>query len=309
MIIVPVGSAWPPRTPGRVGVGRRAYLVMILLMLFALCVCCPKAGFVRLLAYEGERVYSTWRTRALLSGMSEMRSRNFEIKFEENDRLAAEVVLEVAESARDAVLKDLGVGLKGATLIVLHPSAERMNRWFGWSHGEAAMGAYLGGVIHVLDPAVWVGTEDPVEGVRALVTRGPIVHELTHLIIDLNTRGNCPRWFSEGVAQYEEGRLAGIEPVGQGLIVPPANIADLDCGFGSPNEEAAYQRSYLMVRFLTDRYGHDVLEHIIAGLRDGLDIGRAIERSTGTAVPTIESNWKDWMYECNWPNPGQIVKE
>ena len=47
----------------------------------------------------------------------------------------------------------------------------------------------------------------PVEGLTEITPklRRVIRHELTHSFINAMTRGNCPSWFHEGLAQMREG--------------------------------------------------------------------------------------------------------
>lgn len=294
------------------------YLSIFLVLAFAMLFLGSQFDFAKTLAYESKRVLSISFTRAVLVRMPAMRSENFEIKFEEPDRAVARAILDTAETARRSVLDDMGAQTTGKALIVLHPSAERMNEWFGWSYQGGAMGAYSRGVIHLLNPVAWTATDDLAKQIELFIRKGPMIHELTHMVLDRQTRGNCPRWFSEGLAQYEEERIAGIEPVGHGLMVTPVRLRDLDRGFDSTtDEEIAYQRSYLMVRFLVDRYGPQAIEHIIAELGEGLSIEASLERCLETPVETIESNWVEWLAsqqsieegaERSWKNSGEYTE-
>ncbi len=51
----------------------------------------------------------------------------------------------------------------------------------------------------------------PLGGLRKLDSRGRDVlrHELTHAVVHSKSRGNCPRWLHEGLAQQAEGKSLG----------------------------------------------------------------------------------------------------
>lgn len=182
--------------------------------------------------------------------------------------------------------------------VVIYPSREELNASFGWPASENAMGVYWGGVIRVLAPRAWVGAEDP-QGVRQVFQQaGPMAHELTHLLLDYAARGNYPRWFTEGVAQYQEykitgyifGSRAGIWD--QGLY--PLNRMDRQFD-KLPDQALAYRQSLSVVEYIVAVYGEEGLHNIIKNLAKGVNFNNSLELALGVNLGTLEREWREWL--------------
>jgi len=116
--------------------------------------------------------------------------------------------------------------------------------------------------------------------VKNLTTLSPefervLKHELAHSFIHSITRGNCPGWINEGLAQVMEGRNpAYYEPgIAQlfraGKQVP---LGSLEGAFSVLNEEKAeiaYAESLVVVAYLQSAYGvvsvHRILDQLATG--------------------------------------------
>ena len=132
----------------------------------------------------------------------------------------------------------------------------------------------------------------PLGGIKRIDPRSRrlLVHELTHAVIRSKTRGNCPRWLHEGLAQRFEGRivsradrvsilkkLEGIDPSrweSKGFSYPAAlslvlyleSLRDLDglvmvmdrLGRGEPIEDALHSAYNLGYGELTRRWSEEL---------------------------------------------------
>ncbi|HOV80287.1 MAG TPA: hypothetical protein PK728_09315 [Bacillota bacterium] len=222
-------------------------------------------------------------------------SRHFYVKFKPEDRNYAEVVLDTAERFYYPVAEDFGFAPPARVPLIIYSTREELNRSFGWAADESAMGVYWAGTIRVLSPGEWIDECEPSALKETFVSSGPMAHEFTHLVVDYLTGGNYPRWFTEGLAQYEEYKLTGFElaaPAGSfEHAFDPAEIFTDD--FDSlPEQALAYRESLAAVRFIVCSYGEGALFDIIAELGNGKDFSDALKKATGLDEAGFIEQWR-----------------
>lgn len=210
----------------------------------------------------------------------------------------AELVRETTRLCYQRICDDYNFTPVRKIPIVIYASREELNASFGWPASENAMGVYWGGVIRVLEPQVWINESDP-EAVRHIFQQaGPMAHEMTHLVLDYLAQGNYPRWFTEGLAQYEEYKITGF------LFSQPEGIWDrglypldkMDRNFDSlPDQALAYKQSLLAVEYIVSVYGEDGLHRIINNLAQGISFQDSMIQALGTAPKQFESQWHAWL--------------
>ncbi len=120
-------------------------------------------------------------------------------------------------------------------------------------------------------------------------------HELTHAIIDERTRGNCPHWLHEGIAQFLDG--TDVVAVENRLrrdpkaIVPLFRIEGPFRDRDSPARAQAYRQSASAVSFLVSRIGRTGLLFLIQRLGEGRPFERAL-LETGLSYNELQQAWE-----------------
>ncbi len=242
---------------------------------------------------KAHTIIGTW-------GMAKLTSEHFYVKFKPEDRAGAKLALETAEHFYHPVMEDFGFMTDTRIPIIIYTSRDELNKSFGWEANESAIGVYWTGTIRVLAPGVWIDETEPGRIRETFISSGPMAHELTHLVVDYLAGGNYPRWFTEGVAQYEEYKLTGFEfndPAGslrQPLYTMKALTDDFDA---LPNQSLAYRESLAAVRYIVYRCGEEALYDLIKKLGRGLDFGRALEEATGMDEALFELLWQDQVLQ------------
>lgn len=235
-------------------------------------------------------VIGTWN-------MDKLTSEHFYVKYRPEDRDEAKLVLDTAELFYRPVTGDFGLYPRSRVPLILYSSREEMNKTFGWEANETAMGVYWAGSIRVLSPKAWVGDTDPARVKETFISSGPMAHEFTHLMVDYLTGGNYTRWFTEGVAQYEEYKLTGFEfnDSAGSLRQPLYSMKDLTVGFDNlPNQSLAYRESLTAVRYIVQHYGEKALYEIIKELGAGTEFNQAIYNVTHLDDAQFEAHWQEW---------------
>ncbi|MCG9968339.1 hypothetical protein L9W92_09770 [Pelotomaculum terephthalicicum JT] len=236
-------------------------------------------------------VIGTW-------GMDKISSEHFYIRFLPDKRAEAELVLAVAEQFYGPVRADFGYSTRGKIPIILYSSKEELNKSFGWEAKESAMGVYWAGTIRVLSPAVWAGGVEPERIKEKFISSGPMAHELTHLMVDYLTGGNYPRWFTEGVAQYEDYKLTGFV-IGDQAGLPGQqhySIEELEADFDSlPEQAQAYKDSFAAVDYIAQKYGEDALRELIDELGRGHSLSQAMENVLNVDMWQFGYNCHNWQ--------------
>ncbi|MTI80660.1 MAG: hypothetical protein FH758_07185 [Firmicutes bacterium] len=235
-------------------------------------------------------------------GLPEVNSKHFTVKYYTGDKEQALMVLRAAEEFIKPVSNHLEYKPHRKEIIVVYPTREKLNAYFGWPADESAMGVYWAGTIRVLAPREWLETANSNEAWDKFVNTGPMAHEIAHLIVDYRTRGNYNRWFTEGVAQYIELKLTGFrfrEESGN-LRNKRYTLTQLNEKYDSlPNQALAYRQSLAAVYYIINQYGEESLASIINTLRKGLSLDEALQKECGVNLDQFEDQLNNWL-DYNW---------
>jgi len=128
-------------------------------------------------------------------------------------------------------------------------------------------------------------------------------HELSHVFHVQLSRGRVPRWFTEGLAEYEteltrpEWKREDDRPLYDALSRGglPA-LAELNRAFTharKPEElMVAYYASALAVRYLAERYGQPAINKMLALWGEGLTTEQVFERALGGTLTGIDAAFR-----------------
>jgi hypothetical protein len=116
--------------------------------------------------------------------------------------------------------------------------------------------------------------------------RAVLAHEFTHAALFDMTGNRCPGWFSEGLAQLEEGRAP--EPVS-------APLAPLSGPFSGMNDEQAklaYAASLSAVAYLVREHDPGFMRILLEKIRSGQDFAAAFAATYDQTLDGFEAQWR-----------------
>ena len=120
-------------------------------------------------------------------------------------------------------------------------------------------------------------------------------HELTHSFITQKTRGHCPTWIQEGVAQWMEGASAGDSASGFvaafDRLHQTISLGALDGSWISlPGDEAhvAYAWALSVVEFIVKQGGPEDITRLLGQLAAGSDAQSAAKNILHMDYPELE---------------------
>jgi len=143
--------------------------------------------------------------------------------------------------------------------------------------GEEVLGVYDGKI------------RVPLGGLTRLDENGKrvLAHELTHAFVHAKTRGNCPRWLHEGLAQYVEGR--------------PRSRADARLVRAMETGGFSYPAALSLTDFLVAERGFDLLVGVLDRLAGGEGIDPALRAVYGDDYQGICRRWADTIALADAP--------
>lgn len=180
-----------------------------------------------------------------LKGYNIKRYIDYDIYFTKKDEENAELIALMVSDYFSMLEKDFDLKLNKPAIII-YPNKNEIKKALGGIE-EAPMGAYYGGIIHILSPQSYLTNQKS----RSFdfIKKGPIVHEMVHYFIDQKTNGRYCVWFSEGAALYYEYKYLGYEwhseLSGKTNYV---SLKDLNKNFKSFDEVIAYRKSFEIIR-------------------------------------------------------------
>ncbi|MDI6710866.1 MAG: hypothetical protein QMC81_07015 [Thermoanaerobacterales bacterium] len=252
----------------------------------------PASLYINSLVREWNKRYVFWQTR----GAEAVEGEHFTV-LHRGAPDDARLVLAAAEEFYPRVARDLGLEVPDRTPVLLYRDMEALNRSFGWSGNIGTMGVYWAGSIRVLAPETWIAGAEAAEREAVFTHSGPMAHEITHLFVDHLTRGNCPRWFNEGVAQYEEYRLTGFRFAEADAFDPARafSLEDLGRFDALEDQDRAYHQAFSMVSFLVERNGWEAVRGVLADLGRGRGFDAALKDHTGCDQAALMGAWCEWL--------------
>ncbi len=124
-------------------------------------------------------------------------------------------------------------------------------------------------------------------------------HEMAHVITLQMSSQRVPRWLTEGISVYEEGRARPAW--GRDMEVPFAlalergqalPVRDLNSGFTKPETIAlAYYEASLLVDHITATHGEAKMRSLIRGYSEGIEGEAAIKKALGVSYDQLQATF------------------
>lgn len=214
---------------------------------------------------------------------------HFIIKHEKYDEEMIDLVAKAAEEKYIEVTKMFEYTPKDKITVIVYDDEQKLMQNTNLEQSKPPMGVYYASTIQILSPRLWVPSDQNMEDI--FLNQGPMVHEVTHLLVDDLARGNYPLWFTEGMALYQEYVQTGYE-WGENLNYDgaPFTVEQLTNDFSSLNEMLAYKRSFELVRSLAEREGFEKLNQVLRELKKGESFENAHQLVYGRSVNSMYEN-------------------
>lgn len=230
------------------------------------------------------------RELAVDAGMGKGQSSMFILSYDSGVRPeAADRVLETLEDAYNQVGRDFGAYPESRVPVILYAGKDyrEITGSPGWSGGQydGKIRLPVGGMTDVPPPV-----------------RNILFHEYTHVVVRELTRGNCPVWLNEGLAEIE-GRKEFDHPLTalrqaavRNELLTLNTLAGSFASLQGKSVELAYQQSYSLVRHMVTLYGWHTMKELLANLGEGRSFDAAAERAyreVGRSFGEIFAEWRD----------------
>ena len=199
---------------------------------------------------------------------------------------SAEAVVGVLEEAYLRVCAAMAVNPDGKVPVILYTDREFRT---GTGLPEWVAGAY-DGTIHL-----------PMAGidVAAPRTRNVIVHEFVHAFNHQVSKGRCPLWLEEGLAQYFEDPRPTVDPraladaIGRGGLPPLTSPSFLSAG----REQATllYRAALAAVLYLEDRASLAAVSTFLQALGSGVPEGQAFQETFLFPYDRLQGDLLAWL--------------
>jgi Tfp pilus assembly protein PilF len=203
-----------------------------------------------------------------------------------------EYAIPLAHEAVKALSAKYQIAPKGPILIEVFPNHDDFAvRTLGLPGMIGALGACFGRVVTMDSPKA----RDP----GTFSWQATLWHELAHVITLQLSNQRVPRWLTEGISVYEEGKAR--QEWGREMEVPFAlalqrnetlKLKDLNAGFTRPETIAlAYYQASLLVDHIVTTHGQDALRRLLAAYGEGLEGEAALARGLGSSTEKLQASF------------------
>ncbi len=231
-----------------------------------------------------ELLVKTRKENTVESGMDRGHSSRFDLTYDPGvDSAFARSILSVLESAANVIGAELGLFPEARIPVRIYKRADykTVTDSPGWS------GGFYDGKIRLPFGAM----NEVTPGIR-----GILFHEYAHVVVFELTRGNCPLWLNEGIAEMF-GRTQynrALPKIDKSKLVGFKKLETSFKDFSTANATLAYQQSYSLVNYLVETYGWHRVKQILTGLGGGLSFDESIVAALKDYDLNYETLVKEW---------------
>ncbi|MCG8608068.1 tetratricopeptide repeat protein [bacterium] len=220
---------------------------------------------------------------------------------ERDDPVLSKYAVDLASESFSALSQKYDFDRTTPVLLEIFPEHDDFAvRCFGLPGAQAFLGICFGNVVAMDSPRarpkgdfVWGET---------------LWHELVHVSHLRMTGNRIPRWLAEGIAVYETSTAKPHWSMGLDLPFIQAFLSDkllplekLDSGFNRPTSPGQVSLSYfqasIIVEFLVEKYGHDMITQTFPKFRQGLETAEVLEAVFEKTLKTLDDEFKSYVKE------------
>lgn len=247
---------------------------------------------VKMQGYKALKVFAQVKSSELTPEFNVYETENFIIKYTDEDEDVVRDIGKIFEKSYKVEGLHYGYYPKDKTIVFVYNDQESMWDYQQSVSGQAVMGLYNMGIIHVLSPKAYLNQMQI--NAREFEKDGPILHEYVHRVIDDRSGGNVELWLTEGLALYEEYAVDGVEWA-EGFNYERYYTSDeLRNNFMQLDETQSYKQALDIVRMLIEQYGRENISSMLNELKNGNTLDEAFLKIYGVELNEyIDSgDWK-----------------
>lgn len=130
--------------------------------------------------------------------------------------------------------------------------------------------------------------------------RAILFHEYAHVVVFDLTRGNCPVWLNEGIAemfgkrQFDHPAMEAGQAITKESLIDVRRLEGSFSGLSSREAMRAYQQSHSMVNYLVSTYGWHRVNAILSDLGKGMGISSAVASALKDYSLSYEGLVREW---------------
>jgi predicted Zn-dependent protease len=240
--------------------------------------------------------YNLITLRDRVAGFRTLKGDGFLVRMEPREAdLYGRRVLALLGRAKATLCASYGATVPEPVIVEIFPQRKEFAvRTFGLPGAGGVLGVCFGRVVTAISPAAQGESPSNWESV--------LWHEFCHVVTLTKTRNKMPRWLSEGISVYEEGRHdrawgPSLSPQFREMLLGDSltPLSRLSAAFLAPESalhlQFAYFESALAVDFLVRRFGTAALNGLLDDLGAGATINEALPKRTKTTLEELDRDF------------------